>query len=98
MKESKIESYLRNRIKSLGGKCYKWKSINNNGVTDRIVMVYSQVWFVETKSETGELSKIQAIVREDILEHTKKYMLISSKFEVDVFIGIIKSIEEARIK
>lgn len=37
MREKEIESYLRDRIRRIGGKAYKFVSPGNNGVPDRLV-------------------------------------------------------------
>ena len=34
--EKTVEAYLRDRMRSLGGKAYKWVSPGNDGVPDRI--------------------------------------------------------------
>ena len=60
MKESYIESQLVRRIRAAGGLCYKWVSPGCDGVPDRIVILPGgRVIFVELKTETGWLSKIQ---------------------------------------
>lgn len=39
MRERDVERYLRERVKQLGGRAYKFVSPGNNGVPDRIVML-----------------------------------------------------------
>lgn len=34
--EKHVEQYLYKQMKKLGGECYKWQSINQRGVADRI--------------------------------------------------------------
>ncbi len=48
--EGKIETYLRNRCKSLGYLCDKFVSPSNDGVPDRICIGHGVVFFVETKA------------------------------------------------
>jgi hypothetical protein len=91
MRESKVERHLRKRIESLGGLCLKWKSPENNGVPDRIVFVYFQIWFVETKSPTGTMSKLQLYFKRLIMRHTKNYKSIYTLEEVEEFIDEIHS-------
>jgi hypothetical protein len=88
MRESKIEAHLRKQVVNYDpdGMCYKWKSPSNKGVTDRIVMMNRQVWFVELKSTYGELSAIQGYVGKKIKRQTDNYRVISSKKGVDAFI------------
>lgn len=61
MLEKDIERRLRELIKKLGGASYKFVSPNNPGVPDRIILAPGgKVWFVELKTETGRLTKLQA--------------------------------------
>ncbi len=59
MKESKLEKYLSDQIKKLGGLCYKWVSPGVKGVPDRIVIFNERVYFIELKSKDGKLSMVQ---------------------------------------
>lgn len=63
MSEKSLEQKLRKAIKLLGGFCIKWTSPGFRGVPDRIILLpWKRVYFVEMKSETGELSKLQIVV------------------------------------
>ena len=46
--ESKIETYLKNQIKNIGGLCYKFKS-TVNGVPDQLVIYDRTMHLVEVK-------------------------------------------------
>ncbi|SCL87964.1 VRR-NUC domain-containing protein [Sporanaerobacter sp. PP17-6a] len=60
MKEKEIETYLRNEIKKLGGKAYKFVSPGNNGVPDRLICLPGgQVVFVETKASGKKSTALQ---------------------------------------
>jgi len=60
MTESGIEKHLVNGIKNLGGMCVKFVSPGTPGVPDRIIITADgRVIFVELKTETGCLAKIQ---------------------------------------
>lgn len=60
MRESKLEKSLSAKVKKAGGLCYKFVSPNNPGVPDRIfIFPNGRIIFVELKTETGRLSKIQ---------------------------------------
>lgn len=62
MREKDVEQILRKGVKGLGGLCYKFVSPGNTGVPDRIVVLPGgKVHFVELKTETGRLSKIQQV-------------------------------------
>lgn len=63
--ESKIESWLVNQIKQMGGIADKFVSPANPGVPDRlIVMPNGKIYFVELKATWGSLSNIQKWQRE----------------------------------
>lgn len=60
MLEKDIENYLRLRIKSLGGRAYKFTSPGNAGVPDRLVLLpNSRIEFVELKAPGKKTRPIQ---------------------------------------
>ena len=60
MKESQIETRLRQGVKALGGRAYKFVSPGNTGVPDRLVVLPGgRILFVELKTDTGKLSPMQ---------------------------------------
>lgn len=60
MLERDLEKKLVLGIKKLGGKAFKFVSPGNVGVPDRlIVMPEGRMFFVELKTDTGKLSKLQ---------------------------------------
>ncbi|MGN8636613.1 VRR-NUC domain-containing protein [Eubacterium pyruvativorans] len=60
MREREIEKLLVRYVKFLGGRAYKFVSPGNAGVPDRIVILPGgRVDFVELKTDTGQLSRIQ---------------------------------------
>ena len=60
MLEREIEKKLVKGIRRLGGRAYKWVSPGSNGVPDRIiVMPGGRILFVELKTSTGVVSKLQ---------------------------------------
>ena len=62
MRERELEKILRDEVRKLGGRAYKWVSPGNDGVPDRIVVFPEKPpEFVELKTETGCLSAIQAV-------------------------------------
>ena len=67
MLESQIERKLVDGIKKLNGLIFKFISPGTAGVPDRIIITPSgKVIFVELKSKTGRLSKIQKYTKEQI--------------------------------
>lgn len=62
MRESQIEEILKNEVRKLGGRAFKWVSPGNDGVPDRIVIFRDKPpVFVELKTDTGKLSAVQAV-------------------------------------
>lgn len=60
MLEKEIEKKLVREVRKMGGRAYKWVSPGNGGVPDRIVvMPGGEITFVELKTDTGRLSKLQ---------------------------------------
>jgi hypothetical protein len=60
--EKTIEQYLRNEIKAIGGKAYKFVSLGNDGVPDRLVgLPGGQVVFVETKAPGKKATPLQRL-------------------------------------
>lgn len=94
VREKDIEEYLRDQVKAIGGKAYKFISPGNNGVPDRfIALPGGLVVFVETKApgkkstslqikKQGELTKIGFTVFKDI----------DSKSDVDMVIDYCKGL------
>lgn len=69
MKESQIEKFLVRKIKEGGGLCFKFISPGNPGVPDRIVITPTgKTIYVELKTETGQLTKMQKLQIEQIRE------------------------------
>lgn len=85
--EKTIETYLREEVKKLNGRAYKWESPGNAGVPDRIVLLPTgKVYFVELKAPGKKPTPLQ------IAQHRKLEMLghnvyvLDSKEAVDEFI------------
>lgn len=58
-RENKIETYLKDQVKLIGGITRKWVSPGRDGVPDQIVIHDSDVFFVEVKTSDNELSIAQ---------------------------------------
>ena len=84
MLEKEVEAYLVRRVKERGGVAYKFTSPAHRGVADRlIVLPGGQVWFVEVKTETGRLSKLQEVFRQEINGLGGNYICVYGNKEVD---------------
>jgi len=67
MTEKDIESKMRELVRKRGGLFYKFVSPGNRGVPDRIVITPAGVvWFVELKTDTGRMAKLQKYQRGEL--------------------------------
>jgi hypothetical protein len=85
--ESEIEKYFIWAVASLGGKSFKFKSINHRGVADRVACLPDgSTWFVEIKRpKGGRLSPFQVIFAEEMAKLNQKYLVLNSKKEIDLW-------------
>lgn len=68
MLEKTIERHLVDGVKKLGGLCVKFVSPGTPGVPDRIIITATgKIIFVELKTETGRLAKIQRYTIEQMM-------------------------------
>lgn len=80
--EGKVEAYLRQRVRALGGMCLKLDSVK--GLPDRLVVLPGRCpFFVEVKAEDGHLSKIQEHVIRRLRDLGQRVHVVYSKEEVD---------------
>ena len=86
MLEKDIEKLFRDEIKKAGGKAYKFTSPGNDGVPDRIVMLPDgRIVFVELKTDTGKLSRLQELQCKKIAELGQTVRLLHGLAEVRDF-------------
>jgi hypothetical protein len=95
--EKQSEERLCRKIKALGGKCLKWKSENNRGVLDRIILLPGhRFYMVEMKRKdaftTGRLSTKQKQFIDELkdLGFRKQTYVIYGNEGVDQFVDMIK--------
>jgi hypothetical protein len=82
--EKDIERYLVKTVEALGGMAFKFNSLSNRGVSDRLVCLPGGVvWFIELKSETGRLSALQKLFARDMERLGQHYACLNSKEAVD---------------
>lgn len=92
MLEKHNEKYLVKKVKSLGGRCYKWVSPGNRGVADRIAILLGQVWIIETKRQGESLDPLQDEFKRFVIQHTENYAVLTNKEEIDTWIaGLTKT-------
>ena len=87
MLEKEIENYFVWTVERAGGKTYKFKSVTQRGVSDRLAcMPDGSTWFVELKAPKGRLSELQKHFRNDVLRLKQNYACLWSKEMVDEWI------------
>jgi len=87
MRESEIENYFVWTVERAGGKTYKFKSVTQRGVSDRIAcMPDGATWFIELKAAKGRLSELQKIFRNDVLRLKQNYACLWSTEMIDEWI------------
>lgn len=87
MTEKEIEAYFVKRVASIGGKAYKFRSVSQRGVADRIAcMPNGEAWFVELKKPGGRLSALQEIFAEEMAHTRQLYACLWSKEDVDAWL------------
>ena len=96
MKESQIERRLVEGVKRLGGMCLKFDSPGTLGVPDRIIITAKgRVIFVELKTETGRLTKIQRYVIGEMQKRGADARVVKGIDEVKELLAEIEGGDEA---
>lgn len=82
MDEKTLERKLKERVKKLGGLCWKFTSPGTAGVPDRIVVLPDgQIIFVELKGDLGRLSFIQKVRLAELTECHAKAIVCKGSLE-----------------
>jgi len=92
-REAKIEKYFVWAVASIGGKTYKFKSVSQRGVADRIACLPNgDTWFVEVKRpKGGVLSPLQDLFAEEMWTLKQRYVCMWTKEDVDQWLTELKS-------
>lgn len=89
MRESTIETYLRDEVRKAGGRAYKFVSPGNDGVPDRLVCFPGgRVVFVELKAPGKKPTTLQRLQQRALIDRGFSVWLIDSKSGVDEFIRV----------
>lgn len=88
MRESAIEAYLRDRVRQVGGRAYKFVSPGNDGVPDRLVCFPGgRIVFVELKAPGQKPRPLQLVQIDRLQRLGCGVLVIDSKTKVDWFIA-----------
>lgn len=87
MLERAVEAYFRKAVKAAGGTSMKFVSPSHRGVSDRIVCLQGQTWFVELKRPGGRLSPLQRVFAAEMERLGQRYACLSSREEVDEWLS-----------
>ena len=99
MKERDVEVLLREGVKQLGGKAYKWVSPGNAGVPDRIVILPGgKVIFVELKQENGRLTRLQKVQQETLRRMGAAAVTLRGAGDVKMYLDVLKEMMERGAK
>ena len=90
MRESKIEKYLAQRVKAIGGLCWKFTSPNLRGVPDRVVILPNGllVW-VELKAPGKVPEPHQVRRHKELWQRGQRVIVIDSIEGVDKAFGVV---------
>ena len=85
--EREIEKYLGRELKAIGCLWYKWISPGARGVPDRILILPDgKVWFVELKTERGQLMPVQVVQLERLRTWGQKVFVLKGMNEAQDFV------------
>lgn len=90
MQERAIEEYLRDKVKTAGGRAYKFVSPGNTGVPDRMILLPGgKIIFAELKAPGKKPSPVQKLQHEKIRKLGFEVLIIDNKTAVDDMISRI---------
>ena len=87
MLEKAVEAYFRKAVAAAGGVAFKFVSPSHRGVSDRIVCLQGQTWFVELKRPGGRLSPLQRVFAAEMERLGQRYACLSSREEIDEWLN-----------
>lgn len=88
--EHYVEGYLTTQAKQHGFLCMKFLSSSTNGVPDRILIGHGHTIFVETKSLTGKLRRLQEETIKSMRNHGADVRVMNTRELVDEFFKNIR--------
>ena len=89
MKESAIERHLVERIRRIGGECFKFMSPGRVGMPDRLVVLPGgEVFWVELKAWLGKLSPEQIRMHFRLRELGQDVQVFRSTDQIDKYFPV----------
>ena len=86
-----MEEYLRNQVRKMGGRAYKFESTGNNGVPDRLVLLPGGIlFFIETKKPGEKARKLQEVQIARIRKYGQIAEVLDTKEKIDNFLSKYK--------
>lgn len=93
VKESDIETKLKEKVEALGGECFKFISPGNPGVPDRIVILNNYTYFIECKRpEGGVYSALQLNMHKRFTKHGQTIWKVCDDKQMGAFISFLKTL------
>lgn len=92
--EKNIEQYFIDQIHEKGGITYKFNSMGNNGVPDRVAVLKGHTFFVEFKAPGKTLRPLQEHVLNDLRHHGADVYWADSTIIVDSILRVICEVYE----
>jgi hypothetical protein len=90
MREKEIEVYLRDQVKAIGGKAFKFVSPGNVGVPDRLILLPAGVIvFVEVKATGKKPTALQTVQQNRIRALGFRVFNLDSITAIEGFIDLI---------
>lgn len=90
MRESQIEAHLAQRVKALGGLCWKFTSPNLRGVPDRVLLMpEGQTYWIELKAPGQQPNLLQQRRHAELLARNHRILMLDSVEAVDYFLEAI---------
>ena len=84
MKESEIETHLRQVVEARGGRCVKFNPDYSRGWPDRLVILPKGILFwVELKAPGGRLSPAQMVAHEELRRLGQRVETVWSKEQAE---------------
>lgn len=91
MRERDVENYLIIQVAKLGGKAYKWQSMSNKAIPDRICFFPGPVLkLVECKAPGKDATSLQKKIHKTLRLMGFDVLVIDTKAKVDIFIDIVE--------